>query len=123
MISADFHLHTAHSEDSDTPMEQQIEAGISAGLKIMCFTEHMDKDWPKDDGIKKGGAPRDKDIFLLDTDAYYKHCMECRDKYSGRIDIQNTFKHSPLLLLFSPRRILYAGILVVKTNLTLSFVL
>ena len=88
MISADFHLHTAHSEDSDTPMEQQIEAGISAGLKIMCFTEHMDKDWPKDDGIKKGGAPRDKDIFLLDTDAYYKHCMECRDKYSGRIDIR-----------------------------------
>ena len=44
---------------------------------MMCFTEHMDKDWPKDDGIMKGGAPADKNLFELDTDAYYKHCMEC----------------------------------------------
>ena len=39
MILGDFHLHTAHSEDSETPMEQQIEAGIRAGLKYMCFTD------------------------------------------------------------------------------------
>ena len=88
MITGDFHVHSSHSEDSDTPMEQQIEAGIAAGLKIMCFTEHMDKDWPKDDGIKKGGAPADKALFELDTDAYYKHCMECRDRYRDRIDIR-----------------------------------
>ena len=88
MIIADFHVHSSHSEDSDTPMEQQIEAGIAAGLKYMCFTEHMDKDWPKDDGIMKGGAPLDMELFELDTDAYYKHCMECREKYKDRIDIR-----------------------------------
>ncbi|MCR5603601.1 MAG: histidinol-phosphatase HisJ family protein [Lachnospiraceae bacterium] len=88
MITADFHMHSAHSEDSDSPMEQQIEAAVAAGLKCICFTEHMDKDWPKDDGIKKGGAPADKALFELDTETYYKHCMECRDKFRDRIDIR-----------------------------------
>ena len=45
MILGDYHLHSSISEDSDTPMEQQIEAGIAAGLKYMCFTEHMDRDF------------------------------------------------------------------------------
>ena len=88
MIKADFHMHSAHSEDSDTPMEQQIEAAVEAGLKYICFTEHMDKDWPEDDGVKKGGAPVGKALFLLDTETYYKHCMECRDAYKDRIDIR-----------------------------------
>ena len=45
-ISADFHLHTDFSSDSDTPMEDMILSGISKGLKTMCFTEHMDYDYP-----------------------------------------------------------------------------
>ncbi|MBR4719263.1 MAG: histidinol-phosphatase HisJ family protein [Lachnospiraceae bacterium] len=79
MIIADFHLHSSHSEDSDTPMEQQIEAGIKAGLKHMCFTEHMDKDFP--------GSTDDKKLFEVDTDVYYRHCMECRNKYEDRMDV------------------------------------
>ena len=39
---SDFHLHSAHSGDSDAPMEEMILSGISLGLDIMCFTEHMD---------------------------------------------------------------------------------
>lgn len=79
MIKGDFHLHSSHSEDSQTPMEKQIEAGIKAGLSYMCFTEHMDKDFP--------GSTEDKKLFEVDTDAYYEHCMECRDKYRDRIEI------------------------------------
>ncbi len=88
MIQGDFHVHSSHSADSDTPMEKQIEAGIAAGLKWMCFTEHMDKDWPIDDGIKKGGAPAGITLFELDTEAYCKHFAECREKYADRIDIR-----------------------------------
>lgn len=80
MILSDFHLHSSHSEDSETPMELQIEAGIKAGLKYMCFTEHMDKDFP--------GSTDDKKLFEVDTEAYFKHCLECRDKYADRIDIR-----------------------------------
>ncbi|MCR4807495.1 MAG: histidinol-phosphatase HisJ family protein [Lachnospiraceae bacterium] len=81
MILGDFHLHSSHSEDSETPMEEQIEAGIKAGLKYMCFTEHMDPDWP----IREGEKP---EAFLLDTDSYLKHYRECRDKYADRIDLR-----------------------------------
>lgn len=80
MITADFHLHSSCSEDSDTPMEQQIEAGIGAGLKYLCFTEHMDKDFP--------GSSENKKLFEVDTDAYYSQYLACRDRYGDRIDIR-----------------------------------
>lgn len=80
MILADFHVHSSHSEDSETPMEQQIEAGIKAGLRYMCFTEHMDRDFP--------GSDDDKKLFEVDTDSYYRNCMECREKYKDKIDIR-----------------------------------
>ncbi len=80
MITADFHLHSSHSEDSETEMEKQIEAGIEAGLKIMCFTEHMDKDWSENaDG---------RIMFEVDTESYYRHYLECRDRYRDRIDLR-----------------------------------
>ena len=79
MIIADQHLHTAFSEDSDTPMEKQIEAGINKGLKTMCFTEHMDKDFPKDNNGKT--------MFEVDTEAYYNGVLECREKYKDKMEI------------------------------------
>ncbi len=45
-IIADYHLHTDHSGDSKAPMETQILTGIEKGLKIMCFTDHYDPDFP-----------------------------------------------------------------------------
>ena len=61
MILADIHTHTSFSTDSDEPMESMIKAAISRGLKYLCFTEHMDKDYPTRD---PGAAPE----FFLDTD-------------------------------------------------------
>ena len=75
MILGDYHLHSTHSEDGEATMDEQIEAGIRAGLKYMCFTEHMDMDWPIDDG------------FLLDTDKYLEDYKRCRDKYADRIEV------------------------------------
>lgn len=80
MIIGDYHLHSSFSEDSDTPMESQIEAAIRAGLKYMCFTEHMDRDFP--------GSTDEKKLFEADTDAYLEHYKECRDKYKELIDIR-----------------------------------
>lgn len=44
-VTADFHLHSSFSGDSDTPMEQMILEGIELGLTEMCFTEHNDFDY------------------------------------------------------------------------------
>ena len=62
-ITADCHLHSSHSGDSDTPMEQMILRGIEKGLQTMCFTEHHDIDFP--------ARPEEPaDLFLLNTDSY-----------------------------------------------------
>ncbi len=78
MILADQHLHSIFSGDSETPMELQIEKAISLGLKSMCFTEHMDIDFPLTDG---------ENPFELDTDAYMEKITECREKYEKQIQI------------------------------------
>lgn len=47
MIIADYHVHSDFSSDSTTPMEQMIEQAIQLGLSRICFTDHMDYDYPK----------------------------------------------------------------------------
>lgn len=74
MITADFHTHTDFSSDSEQPMEGALEALISKGIKIVCFTEHMDMDYP-------GGE------FILDTAAYRARLLELREKFRGRIGV------------------------------------
>ncbi len=74
MITADFHTHTDFSSDSEQPMEGALEALISKGIKTVCFTEHMDMDYP-------GGE------FILDTAAYRARLLELREKFQGRIGV------------------------------------
>lgn len=81
MIKADIHTHTTFSTDCDAPMEVMIKEAISRGLDTLCFTEHMDKDYPID-------PTRDPSLpieFLLDTDAYRTGFLEMRKKYGDKI--------------------------------------
>ena len=81
MIRSDIHLHTSFSSDCDEPMESQIEQAVSLGLTTLCFTEHMDKDYPSDPLKEKSGRPE----FYLDTDSYREHYLRMKEKYSGKI--------------------------------------
>ena len=83
-ISADYHLHTDFSSDSKTPMEEMIQAGIRKGLRTMCFTEHMDYDYPL-----MAGATEPE--FLLDTDAYFVKNKELAPKYADKCDRKHSF--------------------------------
>lgn len=74
MITADLHTHTSFSTDSDEPMETALSAMVEKGLKTVCFTEHMDMDYPGGD-------------FLLDTAAYRARLFELREKFRGKIEI------------------------------------
>ena len=48
----DCHMHSSFSADSETPMEDMIQAAISRNLSGICFTEHFDPDYPADpDGL------------------------------------------------------------------------
>lgn len=46
MIRSDNHVHTNFSSDSDTPMEDMLCCAIDKGLSSICFTDHMDYDFP-----------------------------------------------------------------------------
>lgn len=79
-ILADCHLHSHHSGDSDTPMEQMILKGIELGYNILCFTEHNDFDYPasEDDA---------ENPFLLNPDSYLYELLGLKEKYSRQIKI------------------------------------
>ena len=40
----DYHLHTKVSYDSNADPEQMLKAAVDAGLKEICFTDHLDYD-------------------------------------------------------------------------------
>lgn len=79
-ITADFHLHSNHSFDSQAPMETLIESAISKGLTHICFTEHMDMIYPVYEDAPEG-------CFFLNTDSYLYDLIKCKDKYSSQITI------------------------------------
>lgn len=80
-ITADFHLHSSFSGDSDTPMESMILRGIELGLTEMCFTEHNDFDYPVTERETAG-------FFEVNPDAYLYDFLKLREKYTGRIRLR-----------------------------------
>ncbi len=75
-MAVDFHLHSSFSGDSDAPMEKMIEEGIRRGLQTMCFTEHLDLDFPESTCS-----------FLVDLDAYRKTFLTLKDFYQKQIEL------------------------------------
>lgn len=73
----DFHMHSNFSEDCSTPMEATIESAIEKGFEQICFTEHVDYDYPDPDFT-----------FDLDTAAYEQKIREMQSQYADRITIK-----------------------------------
>ncbi len=80
-ITADFHLHSSFSGDSNTPMETMVLKGIECGLTEMCFTEHNDFDYPV---TEQGPAG----FFELNPDAYLYDFLKLREKYEDQISLR-----------------------------------
>lgn len=81
MILADYHMHSSNSGDSKTPMELMIQSAIDKGLSEICFTEHMDMDFPLLPELPE-------DPFLLDVEAYKKEFLINKEKYSDKINLK-----------------------------------
>lgn len=79
-ITADFHLHSGHSGDSDAPMEAMIQSAISKGLTHICFTEHMDINFPVSPDTPAGR-------FEVNTDSYLYDLIKYKEKYASQINI------------------------------------
>lgn len=56
----DMHMHTHFSGDSEATPEDMIAAARKAGLAGICFTDHLDLDYPKE-----------PELFWMDPDSYF----------------------------------------------------
>ena len=45
-MKADFHLHSTFSMDSQNEPEALIQTAAAQGLSIICFTDHMAREYP-----------------------------------------------------------------------------
>lgn len=75
-ITSDFHLHTSFSEDSESPMESVVLAAAALGLKTICFTEHLDLDYPRQYGT-----------FCVDLEAYSAELFRLKKQYENEIEL------------------------------------
>lgn len=73
----DYHMHSAFSADCSVATENMVIAAINKGLTEICFTEHIDYEYP------------DKDfIFEFDLDKYGQIITSLQQKYEGKIRIK-----------------------------------
>ncbi len=75
-MTGDIHVHSSYSTDSDAPMEEVVISAIELGLDYLCFTDHIDYDFPYDDVS-----------FEFDIPDYLKSIQELKDRYGNKIRI------------------------------------
>ncbi|MDR1391593.1 MAG: histidinol-phosphatase HisJ family protein [Clostridiales bacterium] len=78
MISADLHVHTNFSSDSNTSVEMQIEKAASIGLQTICITDHQDFDYPS-----RIQGPE----YQLDVNKYFKKMNDMKNIYKEKIEV------------------------------------
>mgnify|MGYP002799731945 FL=1 len=76
MITADYHMHTNFSSDSDASPESMALGAVRKGLKQICITDHQDWDYPEDD-----------QQFRIDMDRYIPAIQELKEKFKDQISV------------------------------------
>lgn len=71
MIRADYHVHSSHSGDSTEKIENYIQATIKNNIDTLCFTDHMDLDYP----VTPPGHEDEACDFTLDIAPYLEEVM------------------------------------------------
>lgn len=79
-ILTDFHTHSSFSEDSHASMQSMIDMSIKMGFTHLCFTEHMDMDFPVSADFPEGS-------FLVDTPSYQDALFKYREQYNKKINL------------------------------------
>ncbi|VDG97165.1 histidinol-phosphatase [Lysinibacillus sphaericus] len=73
----DYHMHTSFSADCDALPEDMVRAAIQKGLTEICFTDHVDYDYP------------DKNfIFDFNQETYKEAIAQLQDRYGSEIQVK-----------------------------------
>ena len=73
----DTHMHSQFSGDSHTPQEDMIAAARQKNLKGICFTDHLDIDYPDE-----------PETFLLDLPNYVSSVEAMQEKYKEILPVR-----------------------------------
>ncbi len=76
---ADYHIHTHFSTDSEVNPIDHINKAISLGMQELCFTDHIDFDYPLENGNK---------IFIFDADNYFETLLALKEQFQSKINIK-----------------------------------
>lgn len=74
----DYHIHTDHSGDGTTPLDEMIEAAIDVGCDEICITAHYDALyplWPDEE-------------YEPNLAAYYRDVAEASQRFAPRIIVK-----------------------------------
>ncbi len=74
MIKADCHVHSVFSSDGKDTMKAEALSALEKGLATLCFTDHMDFDFPGNE-------------FILDTENYLKSAESVKEEFRGKLEI------------------------------------
>ena len=93
---ADYHVHTAFSNDSVYTMEDVVKDAISLGMEDICFTDHVDygpyRDWDDPRGIEyragEEGEPEWVALTNVEYKKYFSLIEELKEKYKEQISIK-----------------------------------
>lgn len=72
MYLADTHTHTRFSTDSNAEPTDMLAAAKAAELSVLCFTDHMDLDFPGE-----------KNEFIFDASEYFKELLPLKETASA----------------------------------------
>lgn len=73
----DTHMHTHFSSDSSADCREMIHSAQEKGVKGICFTDHLDIDYPKTPGE-----------FLIDFSSYFKELPQLQEEFSPAFPVQ-----------------------------------
>lgn len=75
----DFHVHTVFSSDCEVNPQEYLERAMRLGMKEICFTDHMDLDYP---------AENSKEMFKLNADDYFDALTKLKETNQDNIKIK-----------------------------------
>jgi histidinol-phosphatase (PHP family) len=74
-LRADLHIHSRNSCDSESTVDEICQGAVKNGVRIVCFTEHVDLN------------PRDEGYGYFQIERYARDIERAREKYGGKLEI------------------------------------
>lgn len=87
MIRSDNHVHSSFSTDSSTPMADICKQAERLKLSSICFTDHMDYEFPEKYNTSFDSPKDNRPIFTFDPELYF-HTVKVLQEQFPALDLR-----------------------------------